>query len=69
MQTLTALDRQQTVSATHQLSKPKRRGALVLAVGAIIGLALAASAYFYLSRGKNIASKNSVAVLPLSQCE
>lgn len=61
----TVLDRQQTIGATRELSKPKRRRAWVLSVGAIVAIALAASAYLYLSRGKNAASKNSIAVLPL----
>lgn len=61
----TVLDRQQTIGRTHELSKPKRRRAFMLAVAAIGAIALAAFAYIYLSRGKNTASKNSIAVLPL----
>lgn len=61
----TVLDRQQTIGRTHELSKPKRRRALMLSVAAIAAIAIAASAYFYLSRGKNTATKNSIAVLPL----
>jgi TolB-like protein/Flp pilus assembly protein TadD len=60
----TLLDRQRTIGGTRELSKPKWRRAWVLTVAAIIAIALAASAYFYLSRGKNTASKNSIAVLP-----
>lgn len=61
----TVLDRQQTIGRTHELSRPNRRRAWVLSVGAIIAIALAASAYLYLSRDKNTAGKNSIAVLPL----
>jgi TolB-like protein/Tfp pilus assembly protein PilF len=61
----TVLDRQQTIGRTHELSKPKRRRAFILSVAAIAVIALAASAYLYLSRSKNTASKNSIAVLPL----
>jgi hypothetical protein len=58
------LDRQ-TIGERRDLSRPKRRRAWVLSVAAIVVIALAASAYLYLSRGKNAASKNSIAVLPL----
>lgn len=61
----TVLDRQQTIGATHELRKPKRRRIWVLSVGAIVVIAVALSAYLYLSRGKNTTSKNSIAVLPL----
>jgi TolB-like protein/Flp pilus assembly protein TadD len=61
----TVLDRQQTISRTHELGTPKRRRAWVFSVGAIVVIALAASAYLYVSRGKNAATKNSIAVLPL----
>jgi TolB-like protein/Tfp pilus assembly protein PilF len=61
----TVLDRQQTIGATHELRKPKRRRVWVLSVGAIVVIAVALSAYLYLSRGKNTTSKNSIAVLPL----
>lgn len=60
----TALDRQHAIGATYELSKPKRRGVWVLAVGAIVVLVFA-SVYFFLSRGKDAVSKNSIAVLPL----
>jgi TolB-like protein/lipoprotein NlpI len=61
----TVLDRQQTIDRTHELSKPKRRRAFMLSVVAIAAIALAAFAYLYLSRGKNLAARNSIAVLPL----
>jgi TolB-like protein/Tfp pilus assembly protein PilF len=61
----TVFDRQQTTSRTGKLSRSKRRAPWVLTVGAIVVIALAASAYLYLSRGRNTASKNSIAVLPL----
>ena len=60
----TVLDHQRAIG-THELSTPKRRTRWMFSVGAIIVLALAASVYLYLSRGKNTASKNSIAVLPL----
>jgi hypothetical protein len=59
----TVLDRHQTIGATHELRKPKRRRVWVLSVGAIVVIAVALSAYLYLSRGKNTTSKNSIAVL------
>src|SRR6266567_4440487 len=43
----TMLDRQPTASRTHELSKPKRRNAIV-AMAVIITAALLVSAYFYL---------------------
>jgi TolB-like protein len=61
----TMLDRQQTIGGTRELSRPKRSKAWVLAAVAIIALALAASAYVYLSRGKNTTGETSIAVLPL----
>jgi len=61
----TVLDRQQMIGRTRELGKPKRRRASMLAVAAIAAIALAAFAYLYLSRARNTASKNSIAVLPL----
>jgi eukaryotic-like serine/threonine-protein kinase len=61
----TALDRERTIGGTRELIKPKWRRAWVLTVAAIVTIAFAASAYLYLSRGRNTASKNSIAVLPL----
>src|SRR6185436_14795109 len=61
----TALGSQHTIGATHELSKPKRRKFWLLSLGAIVAIALAFSSYLYFSRGKNVASKNSIAVLPL----
>jgi TolB-like protein len=61
----TVLDRQQTIAGTRGLSKPKGRRVWVFSVGAIAAIALAASAYVYLSRHKDTTSKNSIAVLPL----
>lgn len=61
----TVLDRQQIIGGTRELDRPKRSKAWVLSVAAISVLALAASVYLYLSRGKNTATKNSIAVLPL----
>jgi TolB-like protein/Tfp pilus assembly protein PilF len=61
----TLLDRQQTISRTSGLSMSKRRRVWVLSIGVIVVIALAGSIYLYLSRAKNTASKNSIAVLPL----
>jgi len=61
----TVLDRQQTISRTSKLSRSKRRTRWFVTVGAIVAIALAGSAYYLLSRGKNTGSKNSIAVLPL----
>ena len=61
----TVLDRQPVIGRTRELNKPNRRRVWVLSVGAIVVITLAASAYLYLSRGKNTAAKNSIAVLPL----
>jgi TolB-like protein/Tfp pilus assembly protein PilF len=61
----TVPERRQTISRTHELGTPKRRRAWVVTVTAIAVIGLAAFAYLYLSRGKNTASKNSIAVLPL----
>jgi TolB-like protein/Tfp pilus assembly protein PilF len=49
---------------TQELSKPKRRRAIV-AIAVVIAGALAVSAYFYLSRKNNVAIQ-SVAVLPFT---
>jgi TolB-like protein/Tfp pilus assembly protein PilF len=59
------LDRSAATSRTRELDKPKRSRAWVLTVSAIVVIALFVSAYLYLSRSKNTASKNSIAVLPL----
>lgn len=60
----TVLDRQQTISRTHELSRPKRRK-VVLALAASIAVALIASAYlyFYFSR-RSDAAIESIAVMP-----
>ena len=62
--TTTVLDRQRTAGGTQELGKPKPRRGVVIAAAAIIAVALAATAYLYLSRGKSNAAKNSIAVLP-----
>src|SRR5215203_2231120 len=59
----TMLDRQRLGRGTQQLGEPKSRRVVVI-VAALIAVALTASAYLYLSRGKSAAAKNSVAVLP-----
>jgi TolB-like protein/Tfp pilus assembly protein PilF len=61
----TVLDRQHTIGETGELRNPKRRKAWRLSIGVIVVIALAGSAYYFLSRGKNNGSKNSIAVLPL----
>ncbi|HEX8720466.1 MAG TPA: tetratricopeptide repeat protein [Pyrinomonadaceae bacterium] len=60
----TVLDVGPASGNTQDLSKPKSRKGLLIAVAAIIAVAAAASAYFYLSRVKTGAAKNSIAVLP-----
>src|SRR5689334_22106536 len=55
----TVLDRPEATSRTHELDKPKRSRAWVLAVSTIVVIALVVSAYLYLSRAKNTATKNS----------
>src|ERR1043166_5102789 len=59
----TVLDGQQTIGRTHELSKPKRRKAVVLTVVAVFIVAISVASYLYLSR-KNSAPINSIAVLP-----
>src|SRR6266581_646020 len=60
----TVLDhRQHTISRTGELGRPKRTKAIVFVGAAVLILAIAASAYFYLSRKSNAAIQ-SVAVLP-----
>src|SRR5437660_1491747 len=60
----TVLDhRQQPISRTRELGKPNRARAILFAGAAVLILAIAASAYFYLSRKSNAAIQ-SVAVLP-----
>ena len=61
----TVLDRQQTIGKTRGLSKSSRRKVWLFSVGSIVVIAVFASAYVYLSRGKTAATKNSIAVLPL----
>ncbi len=60
----TVLDAQRVSGGTQELSKPKSRKGVVIAATALIVVALAASAYLYLSRGKNNTSIESIAVLP-----
>src|SRR5438445_1620691 len=60
----TVLDhRQQTISKTRELSKPNRARAILFVGATALIIAIAASAYFYLSRKSN-AVIQSVAVLP-----
>jgi TolB-like protein/Flp pilus assembly protein TadD len=60
----TVLDRRHTIGRTRELSGPKRIRAIVFAGAAVFIVAIAVSAYFYLSR-KNSAAIYSIAVLPL----
>ena len=60
----TVLDGRRTPVGTRGLGKPKHRRVVIIAAAAIIAVALAATAYLYLSRGKSNAEKNSIAVLP-----
>ncbi len=61
----TVLDARRASDETQELSKRKSRTGIVIAA-AIMVAALAASAYFYLSRGRHAAAKNSIAVLPFA---
>jgi TolB-like protein len=61
----TVLDPQQTISRTRELSRPRRRRAVVLTAAVVIISAIAVSAYLYLSR-RNSAAIQSVAVLPFT---
>ncbi len=58
----TVLAAQSTAGATHELTKPKRRWAIVGA-GALIIIVIAAAAYFYVTRKSN-AAITSIAVMP-----
>ncbi len=58
------LDAQRTTGGTQPLGKVKWRRAGMIAVAAIIAVALSATAYLYLSRGKSTSTINSIAVLP-----
>jgi TolB-like protein/Flp pilus assembly protein TadD len=51
------------IGEVRELCKPNSRRVWVFSAGAIV--ALAASTFLYLSRGKNAGTKNSIAVLPL----
>jgi serine/threonine-protein kinase len=59
----TVLDRQTTIGRTRELGRTKQNKAWVLTSAAIFIVAIAVSAYFYLSRTNN-AAINSIAVLP-----
>lgn len=60
----TVLDAQRVSGGTQELNKPQSRKGVVIAATAIIVVALAASAYLYLSRFKNNTAIESIAVLP-----
>ena len=49
----TVLDARRASGGTQELNKPKSHKVVVIAIAAVIGVALAASAYYYLSRGKD----------------
>lgn len=59
----TVLPAQHTQENTRELSKPKRRKAIV-AIAAVIGVALIAGVYLYWTRGKKAAPIESIAVMP-----
>jgi TolB-like protein/Tfp pilus assembly protein PilF len=61
----TVLDRQQTISRTRELSRPKRTKAVAFVGVTVLIIAIAVAAYFYFSR-KNNAAIQSVAVLPFT---
>jgi TolB-like protein len=60
----TVLDARPAAGNARGLREPKSRRGVVAAVVAFAVLALAAPAYFYLSRDGNKTAKNSIAVLP-----
>ena len=60
----TVLDTHRASGGTPELSKPKSRRVLVIAVAAITAAAVAASAYYYLPRAENNSAIESIAVLP-----
>ena len=59
----TVLDARRASGGTQELSKPKSRRLLVIAVASVTLVTIVASAY-YLSRGKNHAAIESIAVMP-----
>ena len=62
----TVLDAQHASGRTRELSKPESRKRVVLIATVFAAVALATAAYLYLSRVKNAAVKNSIAVLPFA---
>jgi TolB-like protein/Tfp pilus assembly protein PilF len=60
----TVLDGRRAAGGTQPLGKVKWRRAWMIAAAAIIAVALSATAYLYLSRGKDASAINSIAVLP-----
>ena len=60
----TVLEGRQPSVDMRELGKPKSRRGVVVALAVVFAVALAASAYLYLSRGKGGAAIPSVAVLP-----
>ena len=60
----TVLDARPAPGNMRELSKPKSRRGVVIALAAVAALALAAYAYFSSSRGRVGGAKNSIAVLP-----
>lgn len=60
----TVLGGRQPSGDTQESGKPKSLRVTLMAVAAVLAVALAASAYLYLSRGRSAIAKNSIAVLP-----
>jgi len=60
----TGLDARRASGGTQELNKPKSHKGVVIAIAAVIAVALAASAYYYLSQGKDHKAIESIAVMP-----
>jgi len=60
----TGLDARRASGGTQESNKPKSHKGVVIAIAAVIAVALAASAYYYLSQGKDHKAIESIAVMP-----
>jgi len=61
-----ALDGRRASGKTKELSRPQSRTGIRMAAASVIAVALAVSAYLFLSPGKSATAKNSIAVLPFA---
>lgn len=62
----TVLDPQRTSDGARETSKTNSRRGVVIVAAGVVAIAVAASAYLYLSSGKGTSAKNSIAVLPFA---